>query len=378
MLKSEVIGNCELEFCLVSSLSAVILGYIGRDLSLDSLIIHLSGNSTTGKSTALKLAISLFGCPDSKKQGLYGTYNSTNNALLKKLANLNGVPYAIDEISMSSNTNFTDYIYALANGSDKERLNKESELKENKTWLTTILSNGERSLVGSANKNAGIAIRVIEANNFVWTKSSENSENINKIIMKNYGHIGLKFAEYVLKLGKEKIIKEFEERKKEMKQFLKDKDAIDSMSDRRCSKYAILLQTAYLFQDMIDLSLNIDGIMGMLLKIEKESIRNRNFQQSAIDYIKQYVSKYKNRFADGTNKPSDILGKILNKNGQVEVQMNKISFTQMIREGGFEESLVVLKELKKGGYLNCEKDRFTRTRKGDLGYNEEFYVIKLN
>ena len=38
---------------------------------------------------------------------------------------------------------------------------------------------------------------------------------------------------------------------------------------------------------------------------------------------------------------------------------------------------VVLKELKQNGYLNCESDRFTRSRKNSLGYTEDVYVIKL-
>lgn len=182
MLREEVYGRCELEFIIVSSLSAVVLGYIGDRNSLDSLIIHLSGNSSTGKSTALKLAISLFGGTDSKKMGLYNTYNSTENASLSKVGGLKGVPFAIDEISLSHNKDFSKFIYALANGSEKDRLNKNSELKEKKVWLTTILSNGEKSILESSKRNAGLKVRVIEANNFSWSKDSENSENINKCI----------------------------------------------------------------------------------------------------------------------------------------------------------------------------------------------------
>ena len=73
MLVEEVYGKCELEFIMISSLSAVILGYIGEDLGLDSIIIHLSGNSSTGKSTCLRLGMSLFASPDAKKQSLYNT-----------------------------------------------------------------------------------------------------------------------------------------------------------------------------------------------------------------------------------------------------------------------------------------------------------------
>lgn len=377
MLEEEVYGRCELEFIMIASLSAVVLGYIGEEIGLDNLIIHLVGNSTTGKSTALKFAISLFGYPDVKKQGIYSTYNGTNNALLNKVGGMNGVPFALDEISMSYTKNFTTFVYAMTNGTDKDRLNKNSELKEKETWLTTILSNGEKSLIESSNKNAGIQVRVIEARNFSWTKNAENSENINQTILKSYGHIGFEFAKYILNIDEEEVIRRFTEVRDELYKQLESKIVVDSMTKRRCSKYALLLLTAYYYEKMKDIKLDIDGIINMLIKIESESIESRSFSQSAIDYVKQYVAKYKRRFECGDNTPIDTLGKIITKGDCIEIQMNKISFAEMIRQGGYEDKNVVLKELRDNGFLNHEKDRFTRSRKNSLGYIEEVYVIKL-
>ena len=267
MLVEEVYGKCELEFIIIVALSAIILGYIGEDLGFDSIIIHLAGNSSTGKSTCLKLAISLFAKPDAKKQSLYNTYNATNNALLNKLGGIKGVPFALDELSMSSSNNFTKFIYAMANGADKDRLNKFSELKEKETWLTTILSNGEKSLVDNSNKNAGIHVRVIEATNFSWTKDAENSEKINQTILKNYGHIGFEFAEYIMQIDKNDIGERVEKVKDEIYQKIEEKILVDSMTKRRCNNYAVLLTTAYYYQEMMGIKLDIDGIINMLIEI---------------------------------------------------------------------------------------------------------------
>lgn len=378
MLNQDVIGNPALEFILAVSLSSVLLGYIGEDLGLDSIILHLVGNSTTGKSTALKLAISIFGYPDVKRNGLFSTYNGTNNALMKKLTGLKGVPYALDEISMSYTQNFTNFIYGLANGTDKDRLNKDSELKERETWLTTILSNGEKSLIGSSNKNSGVQIRVIEISNVTWTKDAENAERINRTILQNYGHIGIDFAEKVMNVKKDNLIKEFKSVRDEVYKTIDDRLVVDNMTIRRCNKFAIILQTAYLFQDMMKIRLDIDGMLDIMVNIEKESLGNRNFRESAIDYIKQYVSKYKNKFECGMNNSIESIGIIIQREKYVEVQMNKLSFEQMLKQGGYEDKNIVLKELKDAGYLNCEKDRFTRSRKNSLGYIEEFIVINLD
>lgn len=378
MLKKEVIGKVELEFALISGMSSILLGYVGEELGLDSTIIHLVGNSTTGKSTALKLAISCFGYPDVKKNGLYGTYNGTNNALIKKLVGLKGVPYALDEISMSNTTNFTKFVYSLANGTDKDRLNKNSELREKESWLTTILSNGEKSLIRASNKNAGVQVRVIEIENLTWTKDAENAESINKVILNNYGHLGIEFAEYLLNQEKSYVCKQYEKVKEALYSKLDEKLMVDTMSVRRCNKFAIILQTALMIQDMLNIKFNLEGMVNMIIKIEQKSLSNRNFQTTAIDYIKHYVDKYRNKFeCDTNNNAFDVLGKIKQKNDHIEVQMDKISFKEMIEAGGYEDENVVLRELKKGGFLNCEKDRFTRSRKNSLGCNAEFIVVKI-
>lgn len=377
MIKNHVVGNVELEFALSTGVSSILLGYIGEDLGLDSNIIHLVGNSTTGKSTALKLAISCFGYPGSNG-GLYGTYNGTNNALIKKLGGLKGVPYALDEISMSDSNNFTKFIYSLANGADKERLNKDSELMEKQFWLTTILSNGEKSLTRSSNNNAGVQVRVIEAENFTWTKSPEHAEAINHVILNNYGHLAIDFAQYLLAQNKKEVIRNYKQEKINLYDELRKRNVYDDMSMRRCSKFAIIIQTAFIIEELLDIELDIEGMMDMIVSIEIESIKYRNFHKVVMDFIKDYVDRYRNKF-DGRSKSNsqEILGKITEKEDYTELQMDEYSFGLMIKEGGYEDRKIVQKELKKAGFLDCEKDRLTRSRKNSVGVDTNYIVIKL-
>lgn len=378
MIRTHVIGNVELEFAIVSGLSATLLGYIGEALGLDSIIIHLVGNSTTGKSTALKLAISSFGCPQVTNNELYGTYNATENALIKKMGGLKGIPYALDEISMSESKNFTKFVYSLANGADKERLNKDSKLMEQESWLTTILSNGEKSITRSSNKNAGVQVRVIEAENFTWTKSSQHAEAINSVILNNYGHLAIEFAKYLLNQDKTELIKCYKKVKEELYDELYKRGVYDDMSMRRCNKFTIIIQTAFFLQELLDVDLDIEGMIEMIVKIEQESIKYRSLHKVVIDFIKEYIGRYRNKF-DGKSKSTsqEVLGKITEKEDYTEVQMEQLSFELMIKEGGYEDVKVVLRELKTAGFLDCDKDRTTRTRKNSLGVKTKYIVIKL-
>lgn len=379
MIEEDVLGHPPLELILLISLSSVILGYLGEELSLDTLIVHIYGNSTTGKSTALKLAISLFGYPDVKKNGLFSTYNATENALIKQLEGIKGVPFAFDEISMSKTKNFTDMIYKISNGVDKARLNKNSEQVKKEPWLTTIMSNGEKSLVGSANKNAGIHIRVLEIENVTWTKSSENSEKINSIILENYGHLGFEFAQYVLNLGKDKIKDKYDKIVSKLKMIFDKRGIKDSFTDRRINKIAVIVLTMELFENMQDIKMSKNEILKILLNTEKESIKQRNFEKSFIEFFKDYVSANASKFSRDSRVDTvrDYIGNIKRSDDFLEFEILPSKFEEIVKEGGFEESKVVLKELKKSGYLDCEKDRYTRKRKTQAGIITSVVVVKI-
>ena len=377
MIKEEVLGNPLMEFILVSGLSSVLLAYLSDEYSLDSLIIHIASDSTTGKSTALKLAASLWSVTDVKADSLFSSYNGTNNAIIKKLTGFNGIPYCLDEISMSSMQNFTSFIYTLVNGVEKERLTKDSKLMEKKSWIVTLLSNGERSLVGLASKNKGIAARVFEIKNITFTRDAENAENIQRAIQKNYGLLGPKYAEYIMTLKKDDICKRFEEVRENFSALVKTTQATDELFERRTLKFAVLLLTAEYFEKFAGFTLNKKAITELLMSIEAESTLTRNFHANAIDYIKDYIAINAAAFGRGGNGNTLNYGTVSSKSDYTEVVVYKPSFNEMLRKGHYEDSSVVLRELKSSGYLDCDTDRYTRSRKNHNGIRQEVYVLKL-
>lgn len=378
MVKDEVLGNPLMEFILVSGLSSVLLAYLSDEYSLDSLVIHLVSDSTTGKSTALKLAASLWSVTDVKADSLFSSYNGTNNAILNKLTGFFGIPYCLDEISMSSMPNYTSFTYTLVNGVDKERLSKDSKLLEKKSWLVTLLSNGERSILGLASKNKGIAARVFEIKNETFTRNAENAETIQRVIQKNYGLVGPKYAEYILSLKKEDICKRFEEIREDFSNLVKTTQSTDDLFKRRTLKFTILLLTAEYFEKFSGFTLRKDAITKFLMKIEAESTRTRNYHAHVMDYIKDYVAINAAAFGLGGNAHSIRYGTVTPKSDYIEVLFYKTSFEEMIYKGQYEESSIVLKELKAKGYLDCETDRYTRSRKMPNGIKQDVYVLKLD
>lgn len=386
MLSKEVIGNERLELIVTIGLSAILVGFIGDRYNMDTLLVHLVGNSTTGKSTATKLAISAYGTPHLNENGLYSTYNATENALLKRVANTKGILFGIDELSINKMHKTTGFIYALSSGKGKDRLNKNSEIKPIDTWQGAVISNGEKSLIRSANQNAGVQIRVIEIDGVMWTSSAENAEVIDKVISNNYGHIAIEFAEFIMKLGEDRVSQIYQNSVELVKSVLDNQNATDTFTNRRANKLGLIIATARIFesylkkQTQLKTKLDIKGMMNILIDVEKESIKSRNFDKSVIDHIVQYITFNKNKFErKGKEQPKgEVLGKFINKDNHIELSMTEVKFEEMIKEGGYEDKNVVLKELKAKGMLSCDKDRYTRIRKNDDGILTKFIVLKLH
>jgi hypothetical protein len=153
MVRENVLGNPQLEAILVLGFSSAVMGLVAPIFGLDSMLVHISGDSSTGKSISAKLAVSVWGNPSTKiSNGLATTWNATDNAILTNLIGNHGLAVLLDEISMSEANDFTKLIYKLAGSKDKSRLTKEIKPIEAGTWATTFLTTGEFSLIDKSKK----------------------------------------------------------------------------------------------------------------------------------------------------------------------------------------------------------------------------------
>lgn len=386
MFNKEVIGHAPLEFGVVASLSSSVNAFIANEVGSDTIIIHNNGYSSTGKSTWLSLVISLYGYPFSSKTGLFANFNATQNALIKTLAGLIGIPVAFDELSMFNSKNPDSFVYQMVTGAEKARLNRQASFQEKATWLTTILTNGEIP-IAKESSNAGIQARVFEINDMQCTRNAGNAERIKSCINDNYGWIGPEFVDYILKYGKEAVISLYYKKHEEMKQLFRVKGISDSIVDRRLIKYGILLATTELFQSFMNVSLQINEIKQILVGIERDSILKRNYKETVIEYLKSFLSINAKRFEIIDKRPNGLsssgsngeqYGRMIIRESEIEIEFNENSFFDCLSKGGYENSRTVLNELKKSGYLDYEKDKTYRKRKDGLGIIRKVYVLKFN
>lgn len=131
-------GNSRLVFALCVAFAGALAEIAGED----SGGFHLRGASSSGKSTALNLAASVWGKP----ANFVRLWRTTTNGL-EGLASLhNDCALILDEISQIDPSAAGDAAYMLANGQGKARASRNGLAKPAARWRLLFLSAGEESL----------------------------------------------------------------------------------------------------------------------------------------------------------------------------------------------------------------------------------------
>ncbi len=131
-------GNSRMVFALSAAFAGALLEPAGDD----SGGFHLRGRSSTGKSTALKAAASVWGNPASYCR----LWRSTSNGLEGLAALHNDGLLILDELSQIDPKEAGEAAYLLANGRGKNRAARNGTARQAASWRLLFLSAGEESL----------------------------------------------------------------------------------------------------------------------------------------------------------------------------------------------------------------------------------------
>lgn len=372
LYKKYIRKSVELQFMILVGLSSAVVGIIGMEISIENPIVHIYGDSSTGKTTAVQLALSCWGNPNLRANGLMQNYNETSNSLIHNLRNNNGIVMCFDEISMSLLEDFTSFIYSVTNGKDKGRLSNEAGngyvKLEQATWNTVIVSTGEYNILERAKENDGLKVRVFAIGGVKWTKSAKICDEIKKCVTQNYGHFGYTFAEYLMKTSRNELVKKYEKRYKDVVAVLEKNSIKDNLTNRRSKYYAILIMVADILNKQFGFGINVKKIMSMIKDIEKQSIENRGVGELAYSKFLEVIAKNRRKFPIVNSKrdrgsivKEDVWGYVLKDDNQVEIFPEE--FKKQCRKLNFQSPNVILKSWKDKGLIDCESDRTYRKRK---------------
>ncbi len=151
-----VAGNSRLVFVVALALAGPFL----KPLHEESGGFHLAGPSSIGKSTAVRVAASVWGAEPQ-------SWRTTDNAAEALAAAACDMLLTLDEIGEADGRTVDQLAYMLSNGQGKARMRRDISARPVSRWRLLFLSTGEKGLaakMAEVNKQAqaGQSVRVVE------------------------------------------------------------------------------------------------------------------------------------------------------------------------------------------------------------------------
>lgn len=322
----------------------------------------LSGN---GKTLTCMIAMSSWGNPATGALTL--SSNNTHNYYMKYASFMRNITCFFDELQIikgSKDLNINSLIMDLANGTEKGRLDKNSDAKNVYTWFGNfIFTNNDRLVKDNAGEQIHNRVIDIEIDELII----KNGSYVANIIKNNYGFAGKIFIDYVKEVGWNNIQELYNNF---INQILNKTPA----TTKKASLFAVILTADRLINEAIfhDEPLLIEDIL--------EYIEDKNEIKTSVlakDYIISVISTNQNKF--GENVYSEFWGRSTpTYENNEQMQKYFIDKQVLIRElakGGFDFN-TVKKEWSKTGFLikNSQNKFIHQTKVNNVKGN---YVILL-
>ncbi len=400
MVRTQIIGHAPLELVLLASLSSIINGLIGPLTTGENPIFHLCGPSGCGKTTSLFAATSVFGVPyegekrHTNKAGeitinrsVYGGWAATENSTTAQCCGNMGAAIILNELGKFDGKDMSRICYNLSEGTDKTRLDRNMVTYTSEGYATSIISSGEVSLLDRCtSKVTGLQVRVLEISDKLTDNA--NQARIIKDVSRNHnGHAGPMLAQYILDNGgHDMVLAMF----KGYCQSLPAQLPNASTTARFIEKFvALIMTTAELASKALDLPFDTAGILRYFVEHETITGRSRNVLADSYKVVIDACSTNKISFfrKGEADPPIKSYGRItypntVLPNGQVVIEQYEIrrSFLEeILHKNNFPNPKACYKEWRSMGVLDCDTDRFTRSKKIDNASNkyEDVFVLRV-
>ena len=329
-----------MKILMATTLASPLLEKLNLQPYMVNLWSSLSGN---GKTLSCMVAMSIWGNPDIGALRL--SSNNTQNYYSVVSSFMRNFTCYFDELQIVKRSKYLDLeslVMDLCNGTEKGRLNKNSQAREVKVWYNNFLFTSNDKLV---KENAGEQVynRVIDLE--IGEKIINNGQDIAKVVKENYGFAGREYIKHIQKVGFDAIFERF-------KGIYNEVLSKTKATDKQASSLASILLANQLANECIfedDYILQVEDIVEYVN--DKDEIRTC---MKAKEYIINIINANKSKFQE--NYYGECWGKI------------KEGFSGNDRVYRFLFNAQILqRELLKGGY------EFDTVKKewADIGFLEK-------
>ncbi|QUS02344.1 DUF927 domain-containing protein [Klebsiella aerogenes] len=301
---------------LTTSICCAFSGPLIEPCHAESGGLHFYGDSSTGKTTLVQVACSVWGSPNYMR-----SWRATANGIEGAASMFNGTLLALDEISECNPREVGQIIYALGNGQGKQRASKKGAARAIAHWKTAVISSGELTTsatiqLSGENAKAGQAVRLVDIsaqrihgawdNLHSFNSGAELSEHLKSQSKINYGVIGRTFLSHLVN-GKSNLSTHFHkfESHKEFKPVnasgqarrVARRFALLALAGELATKFGLTgWETGYATNTMISM------FQSWLASVGNAPLEGQNILQQVRDFVERYSDS---RFSSKEGYPSN-------------------------------------------------------------------------
>lgn len=301
-VKKIVVGHPRLELAFALSVVGILL----QDMKLvdANITINFCGETSSGKSQATKMPLSMYGTASD----LFQTFNSTDNKMELQMAEYKVLPLILDdkvvnlqgETERRARSELVKLIFRYSTGHVKGRMN-DGGTSFSKYYCPVILST-EESIIDMMKQSAtgGQTYRFFEipCKRGELTTSEKHSEELEQL-MSDFGGVGGEaFVHWMLINGMygEKLMDQFNIWKEKILHDFGDA----SYRHRMAQRTAVIMLSSDLLNQCFDLNMNLDGIQELLFtSIELAFSKTKSADKTLIK-VRDYIDQYTSYFASST------------------------------------------------------------------------------
>lgn len=303
---------------LATSFSSVLIGKSGYL----PFVVHMWGDSGSGKTVALKLAASVWGNPSEHKY--LQSFDSTAVAQETISGLLHSLPLIMDELQIiRGSKNLDSMVHRLTQKSGRARGTKTGGLRDVKHWQNCTITSGEQP-ISSENSGGGVKNRLIE---LCCTSGDlfDNPVELCETLSNCHGTAGRFFIQELMNEGMWDRVASY---KKEFYQILLGKN----ITAKQAASASIILTADKLIDELMfsdDNLIDIDKFVDMLQSENDISVNRR-----AYEWLKGWVAEHESYFDELAR---DKYGKVIENNS---IAIIKSVFDRECQDAGYSSKVL--------------------------------------
>lgn len=370
---NKVKGSKVASFMMYASLASILLD----EFKVEPFVIDIAGSTSTGKTTVLKLAASVWG----KYDDLVHSWNVTEVGIERLATITNSFPLILDDTQKANYQNIIKSIYQFTTGSSRVRGSIEG-IKNNYKWSNIMFSSGEHSIVNHKGNAGGASARVITVSRTPFEKIDfrEIYEGLNKY----YGTLGLAFQ------------KEYEQYKEYYQHLYNviyesycEQYTLNDVLSRLVRLMSIIHLSGFILDRIDGFESNVTEICNTIFEDIIEENKTVNMPELKLNEILSVLDTKRNTIQSNENQLLIHEVNAVNREDFIGVTKNFLKtifepyeIQQIIKEWGIEKYLVTDKDrVQKSVKIRTAEGKYERIRVyaikkeviNSLGYDFEIY-----